>query len=55
MASVQALALIGTLRDGHRCTRSQRSFAATTVANRQLLLAVDAIKPLPVHLEAFPM
>lgn len=42
---VEAPALVGLLRDRHRCPCSQRSFPATALAHRQPLFTIQ-----PIHL-----
>jgi len=50
----EAPALVGPLRQGHRCARAEGPFAAAAAANRQPLFPVDPKQLLVVHLDAFP-
>jgi hypothetical protein len=52
---VKAPALVRSLRDCHRRSGSQGSFAAATLAHGQPLLPVEPIELLPVDLDAFPL
>ncbi|CAK7261999.1 protein of unknown function (plasmid) [Shinella sp. WSC3-e] len=52
---VQAPALVRSLWDCHRRSRSQRSFATAALAHGQPLLLVKPIQLLPVDLDAFPL
>lgn len=52
---VEAAALVRPLRNRHRCTRSKRPLAATTLANNELFLAVDAEQLLVVHAAALTL
>ena len=46
---VEAPALVGILRDRHRRSGAESSLAATALAHRQPLLAVEPVELLPVH------
>lgn len=52
---VQAPALVRSLRDCHRRSGSQGSFATATLAHGQPLLPVEPIELLPVDLNTFPL
>ncbi len=52
---VEAPALIGILRDRHRCSRAERTLAATALAHRQALLAIESVELLPAHRQTFTL
>lgn len=52
---VEAPALIGILRDRHRCPCAQGPLAAATLANGEPFLAIEAVELLPVHLDALAL